>query len=85
MALKPFGAQKRHQEINEQQECYQGSQVDHGGSFHTRSQAATKAKRRPIVTKPRINIAGSQIAKFIDEPPKIPRESTSGRLQPEVA
>src|SRR5262249_29951227 len=69
-ALEPLGAQQRHEEIDEQQEGDQGGENLHGGSFHTRSQPATKANSRPNVASPRRNRAGSQIARsIVDSPP----------------
>src|SRR5690348_8819425 len=64
-ALEPLRAQQRDQEVNEQQHGHGRGEQDHGGSFHTFSQATTKANIRPIPATPSANSAGSQTARSV--------------------
>src|SRR5262249_32518963 len=63
--LEPLGAQQRRQQIPEQEQGHEGGQQehDHGGSFQTRSQAATKVNFRPRVTRLRTNGSGIPMAR----------------------
>src|SRR5438309_1263469 len=68
-ALEPLGPQQCRQEVNEQQESHNRSQQDHGASFQTLSQAATKANISPNVASPKRAMAGIQISRFIARTP----------------
>src|SRR5262245_17138024 len=67
--LEPLGAQESRQQVDEQANRDEGGEQDHDGSFHTLSQAATKANISPRVARPKRTSAGIQISRFIAPAP----------------
>src|SRR5437016_7768300 len=72
-SLEPFRAEQRHQQVDKQQHGDRGGKYQHEHNSspnsralrQTRRQAAMNANRRPMVTRPRRNIAGSQMTRFM--------------------